>query len=49
MELNIQTLLIVASVLAVLVVIIRISIVRKKNSDNTISDVRGSVNIGDKN
>ena len=49
MEFNIQTLLISAGVLAVFVIIIRISIVRKKNSDNKIGNVKGDVNIGDKN
>jgi hypothetical protein len=49
MEFNIQTLLISAGVLAVLVIVIRINIVRKKNSDNKIGNVTGDINIGDKN
>lgn len=49
MEFDIQTLLISAGVLAVVVIAIRINISKKKNSDNKIGNVKGDVNIGDKN
>jgi hypothetical protein len=49
MEFNIQTLLVSAGVLVAIALAIRITVTRKKNSDNTISNVKGNVNIGDKN